>query len=135
MVNFNLIAFAFALTSTVLADPADFTGTANILVLKSDSNHNTDLSKKVGCLGDDGRFVSNGKCGVFTKNADGTIKTSKGNCVWSDTTQERNTDSLYGQSDYALHCTTSKTTVTNDEFFVVVSLLATSTFASAANCS
>lgn len=124
------------LTSACLAHAGiaqqDFTGIGNIYVLQSDNWQTATPKQKVGCLDDHGKFVSNNTgahtCGVYSRSADFpyTLSTKQGNCTFEDATQERNTDSMYGQSDYAWNCAAGYTSGIYDELYTVVCILQSS---------
>ncbi|KZM24537.1 hypothetical protein ST47_g4217 [Ascochyta rabiei] len=89
---------------------ANFTGIGNIYVLKSENWGTASPTKdKIGCLNDSGKLVATtdeAACGIFTRLNDFpyTLSTKKGNCTFTDESQERNTDSMYGGSDHAWNC-------------------------------
>jgi len=106
----KVLASAVLLTSALLAHAQDVSGSARILVLKSDNWSKVDVVKdKVGCISNEGRFVDGTKaddCGIFTHEPKYpyTLSTKNGNCTFSDQTQESNTDSHYGAGDHAWIC-------------------------------
>jgi hypothetical protein len=62
------------------------------------------------------------KCGVFNKEADYPYQlyTSVGNCTFNDPKQEKNTDSIYGRSDFAYTCDPSRVGDINDDIYTIV---------------
>ncbi|EUC48944.1 hypothetical protein COCMIDRAFT_85945 [Bipolaris oryzae ATCC 44560] len=111
-----MLATLFLLAATI-ATPAiagiqqsDFSGIGNIYVLKSDNWQTATPKATVGCLDNNGKFISekspSNKCGVFSRLDDFpyTLSTSKGNCTFEDDKQDKNTDSYYGKTDSAWSC-------------------------------
>lgn len=122
----TLLLLSSALVAHAGIQQKDFTGIGHIFVLKSEDWRTATPKSTVGCLNDAGRLVANktaAECGVFQRAAEYpyTLSSRKGNCTFSDTTQERNTDSHYGQSDYAWSCTDFKTDI-YDELYTIVRL-------------
>jgi hypothetical protein len=121
----SLLILASALAAHAGISQIDFTGIGHIYVLESDDWINATPKQKVGCLDDNGRFVSESphSCGTFERLNDYpyTLSTKRGNCTFDDATQERNTDSTYGAMDYAWHCQNDHKTELWDELYTIVS--------------
>ncbi|KAF2682539.1 hypothetical protein K458DRAFT_370502 [Lentithecium fluviatile CBS 122367] len=102
--------FASAHIATASVKDTDFNGTGIIHVLQTADEKMTDPNNKVGCLSMTGRLIkptnAAADCGVYTKSAvyPYAVSTSTGNCTFTDTTQAANTDSHYGEQDYAWYC-------------------------------
>lgn len=115
------------LTTNASITQKDFTGIGNIYVLQSEDWRTADPSKdKIGCLNNNGKLITaenNTSCGTFTKSAafPRTLSTAEGNCTFNDETQERNTDSQYGQGDHAWNCNATYQTVIYDQLYTIVS--------------
>lgn len=116
-----------ALTTTAGITQQDFTGVGNIYVLQSDDYRSADPTKdKIGCLNESGKLITaedNAACGSFTKSAafPYALSTTKGNCTFNDDSQERNTDSKYGQGDHAWNCNATYQAVIYDQLYTIVS--------------
>ncbi|OAG01760.1 uncharacterized protein CC84DRAFT_1153848 [Paraphaeosphaeria sporulosa] len=100
----TLVTSAVAQTAT-----ANFTGTGTISVWNSSDWTTATPASSLGCLSPKGKFIapsSDAACGVFTRldNYPYTLSTKEGNCTFSDETQERNTESIYGGTDHAWNC-------------------------------
>jgi hypothetical protein len=121
----TFLILASALLAHAGIQRSEFTGIGHIHVLESDDWSTATLNQKVGCLDDHGKFVSNGsgKCGTFSRLAEypNTLSTKQGNCTFQDATQERNTDSHYGGSDYAWHCQDDLKQDIYDQLYTLVS--------------
>ncbi|KAI8943626.1 hypothetical protein NX059_001611 [Plenodomus lindquistii] len=125
----KLVAFASVFLSFVLPIHAsstqeDFTGIGHIYVLNSSDWRTATPALKVGCLDASGKFVkdvANTSCGVFERLADYpyTLSTSKGNCTFNDDKQPNNSDSLYGQMDYAWSCGKDYKSDIYDELYTI----------------
>jgi hypothetical protein len=115
---------------------SDFSGIGHIYVLASNDWSTATPNNTVGCLDDSGKFVADdgsNKCGTFSRLEDYpyTLSSKEGNCTFEDSTQEENTDSYYGKSDYAWHCKSKHKSDIYDELYTIVStLLLTSPLAS-----
>lgn len=107
----------------------DFTGIGKIHVLQSEDWRSADpIKDNIGCLNDKGKLVTaqnNATCGTFTKSPafPYTLSTTKGNCTFADLSQQRNTDSKYGQSDHAWNCNATYQTTIYDQLYTIVSSL------------
>lgn len=105
----------------------DFTGIGNIFVLNSsDWRTASPTADKVGCLSKDGKFIAaNDKtaCGTFARRDTFpyTLSTKEGSCTFNDESQERNTDSMYGKSDYAWNCNATYESDVYDQLYTIVS--------------
>ena len=105
----------------------DFTGTGNIYVLNSsDWRTASPTEDKIGCLSESGKLITSRKtkaCGTFTRMDvfPYTLSTSKGNCTFDDQSQERNTDSKYGQNDHAWNCNATFQSDIYDQLYTIVS--------------
>lgn len=102
----------------------DFQGTARLRVLKSNNWQTASPKQTIGCISDKGTFVANDDkaCGVFTRlnSFPYTISSRLGNCTFEDSTQQRNTDSAFGQSDFAYTCSEGHVADIYDQFFTMV---------------
>jgi hypothetical protein len=103
----------------------DFSGIGRIYVLASEDWSTATPNNTVGCLDDSGRFIADHgskKCGTFSRLDDYpyTLSSKKGNCTFEDSTQEENTDSLYGWHDYAWHCKADHVADIYDELYTIV---------------
>ncbi|KAF2826502.1 hypothetical protein CC86DRAFT_394442 [Ophiobolus disseminans] len=119
----SLLFLSFALVVHAGIQQKDFTGIGHIFVLKSDDWRSATPKSTVGCLNDAGKLVLNktaAECGVFERleQYPYTLSSRKGNCTFDDPTQERNTESHYGGSDYAWSCTDHKTDI-YDELYTI----------------
>ncbi|KAL1591868.1 hypothetical protein SLS59_009995 [Nothophoma quercina] len=103
----------------------DFTGTGNIYVLNSsDWRTASPTEDKIGCLSESGKLITSRKtkaCGTFTRMDvfPYTLSTSKGNCTFDDQSQERNTDSKYGQNDHAWNCNATFQSDIYDQLYTI----------------
>jgi hypothetical protein len=127
MLSLNLLALAFAFTSTIHAQDVlkDFTGIGNLFVLNSSDWRTAHPTDKVGCLDNKGSFInpkSDKECGVFSRRTSYpyTLASQDGNCTFNDETQERNTDSHYGKQDNAWNCLKPFPTQIYDELYTIV---------------
>ena len=122
----TLLALASALVAHAAVQQIDFTGVGHIYVLQSNSWQTATPKQKVGCLDDFGKFVNDNSkaCGTFSRLNDYpyTLSSKHGNCTFEDTTQPRNTDSIYGGADYAWHCQHNYKTEIYDELYTIVRL-------------
>ncbi|KAF1829052.1 hypothetical protein BDW02DRAFT_510851, partial [Decorospora gaudefroyi] len=109
----NFLLLVATCTISAYAGPGDdYSGRGTIAVLKSRSDpFTTTPADSVGCLDVHGKFVADGDssheaCAIFTRLEPYpyTLSTEAGNCTWTDTSQETNTDSIYGGNDYAWSC-------------------------------
>jgi hypothetical protein len=126
----NFLATLFLLTTLTIPTyagivPSDFTGIGHIRVLASENWPTAKPNSSVGCLDSSGKFIADGghkKCGTFSRLADWpyTLSSTKGNCTFDDSTQEKNTDSHYGAPDHAWHCYEGHKGVSNDELYTIV---------------
>lgn len=118
---------ALALTVHASITQKDFTGLGNIYVLQSEDWRTASPTKdRIGCLSENGKLVpakNKAACGVFTRmdTYPYTLSTKKGNCTFNDESQERNTDSKYGASDYAWNCNSTYESVIYDQLYTIVS--------------
>jgi hypothetical protein len=122
-------AILLLLTSALLVhagvNQSDFIGLGHIAVLKSDEWQTATPKMKIGCLNNHGRFIgmqSTQKCGMFSRLNDypWTLSTKHGNCTFNDQSMERNTDSVYGRSDFAWNCNKTHQADIYDELYTVV---------------
>ncbi|OAL55266.1 hypothetical protein IQ07DRAFT_594992 [Pyrenochaeta sp. DS3sAY3a] len=102
----------------------DFTGLGRIYVLQSEDWRTATPEQKLGCLSTQGRFIKDSSpedCGVFARLEDYpyTLSTKAGNCTFDDETQERNTDSVYGQQDNAWSCKQGYKSEIYDELYTI----------------
>ncbi|KAF1844865.1 uncharacterized protein K460DRAFT_99827 [Cucurbitaria berberidis CBS 394.84] len=102
----------------------DFTGIGHIYVLKSSDWRTASPKSKVGCLDNHGKFVKDDKkddCGVFSRLNEFpyTLSSKVGNCTFDDETQEKNSDSHYGQMDYAWNCNKGHKSDIYDELYTI----------------
>lgn len=125
----KLLAALYLISLALLAragiQQKDFTGVGRIYVLQSADWRSATPASKVGCLSNSGKFVkddSDDDCGVFSRLEDYpyTLSTKSGNCTFDDETQERNTDSHYGQMDYAWNCKKGHKSEIYDELYTIV---------------
>lgn len=103
----------------------DFTGLGRIYVLQSEDWRTATPEQKLGCLSTQGRFIKDSSpedCGVFARLVDYpyTLSTKAGNCTFDDESQERNTDSVYGQQDNAWSCKQGYKSEIYDELYTIV---------------
>ncbi|KAF1926764.1 uncharacterized protein M421DRAFT_102184 [Didymella exigua CBS 183.55] len=125
-VTISVLSFLlFALGANASITQKNFTGIGNIFVLNSsDWRTASPTADKVGCLSEDGKFIAaNGRaaCGIFTR-LDAfpyTLSTKKGNCTFNDESQDRNTDSKYGQSDHAWNCNATYASTIYDQLYTI----------------
>ena len=126
LINILTVFLLTALASAGITQK-DFTGIGNIYVLNSsDWRTASPTTDKIGCLSESGKLISgNNKaaCGTFTRSDvfPYTLSTSKGNCTFNDESQERNTDSKFGQTDHAWNCNATYQSVIYDQLYTIVS--------------
>jgi hypothetical protein len=121
--------FLLALASFASAGikSSDFAGSGNIAVLASEDWRDVSPTKdRVGCLNNHGKLIKNDgeeACGVFTRlnSYPYTLSTTKGNCTFEDQSQEKNTDSIYGQLDHAFNCNATYKSDIYDQLYTIVS--------------
>ncbi|KAJ4348777.1 uncharacterized protein N0V89_010155 [Didymosphaeria variabile] len=126
MLKFTSI-LALATTATALAQgitQANFTGTGTIHVWNSSDWRDSTPADKVGCLDASGKFINplnDSACAVFTRISayPYTLSAEGGNCTFSDESQEKNTDSIYGKSDHAWNCFKPFTAGIYDELYTI----------------
>lgn len=122
-----LAILVLALSADAGITQKDFTGIGNIHVLNSsDWRTASPTADKIGCLSEDGKLIAtNDKkaCGTFTRLDvfPHTLSTTKGNCTFNDASQERNTDSQYGQLDHAWNCNATYVSDIYDQLYTIVS--------------
>ncbi|KAF2855136.1 hypothetical protein T440DRAFT_387066 [Plenodomus tracheiphilus IPT5] len=124
LIAFMSIFLSFILPTHAGIDQEDFNGIGHIYVLNSSDWRTATPDLKVGCLDASGKFVkevSKRSCGVFERLADYpyTLSTSKGNCTFDDNKQPNNSDSLYGQMDYAWSCGKGYKSEIYDELYTI----------------
>ncbi|KAF1970133.1 hypothetical protein BU23DRAFT_475005 [Bimuria novae-zelandiae CBS 107.79] len=113
-----------SVTASALLARADYGGIGQIHVWNSSDWRDATPVDNVGCLGDSGKFVNSVKdadCGVFSRSAEYpyALSPKSGNCTFNDETQERNTDSIYGGSDYAYNCLKSFQSDVYDDLYTI----------------
>lgn len=126
-VSIRVLSFLlFALSANAGITQKDFTGIGNIYVLNSsDWRTASPTADKIGCLSEDGKLIAannEAACGTFTRLDvfPYTLSTKKGNCTFNDESQERNTDSKYGQSDHAWNCNATYVSNIYDQLYTIV---------------
>lgn len=125
----TLFVLGFAAAANAGIVTGDFSGSGNIAVLVSDDWRKASPDDKVGCLNSHGKMIKDDgheACGVFTKLDDYpyTLSTKEGNCTFEDKSQERNTDSAYGQNSFAFNCNSTYVADVYDSLYTIVSHLA-----------
>jgi hypothetical protein len=126
MLYTSLLLVASAAFARAAITQDDFRGKGHINVLLADNWSTVDPQKAtVGCLNNYGKLINSAdasKCGVFNKEADYPYQlyTSVGNCTFNDPKQEKNTDSIYGRSDFAYTCDPSRVGDINDDIYTIV---------------
>jgi hypothetical protein len=119
-----LLLFSALVASTHAAvQQRDFTGVGHIHVLASDNWKTATPASTIGCLNDHGKLITGKACGTFSRLSDypWTLSSKQGNCTFEDTTQQQNTDSHYGSTDYAWSCKKKHDATIGDELYTIVS--------------
>lgn len=112
--------FAAAALLPGLASATVLSGSGTISVLNSSSFMTATPDMNIGCVDATGKLVMDG-CATFTfrDTYPYGVSTSAGNCSFTNSSQQANTDSRYGANSYAWSCWPHDAAVT-DQIYTIV---------------